>query len=423
MKKKNVLMAVSAVAMVAAPISVASAHTLQQGNVTTVTFWEDWSGDGQKQMQAMVDRFNKTHPNIQVKDVLVNNMTTKFLTGATSGDVPDIMAWDRWQTALYAPKGVLYPINSYIKKDNVNINNFYNQAVNELSWNGNIYGLPLTVDARALFYNKTLFAKAGIKHPPTTWAELEQDAKKTTIWKNGKLVQAGFLDPQAGNFNMWLQQAGGWMLTPDNKKTNFNNKYGLEVLNFWHQLMAVDKVYQSGFDSGLPNGEDAFGVGQAAMQYNGPWMLGTYKQYGSKLNFGIVMPPKGPGPAGKSASMMGGFGLVIPSGAKNKDAAWEFMNWWLNVPQNDAYWGQESSNLPGNKIAAQYPWFAKDPLLKPFIQTLAVAKTRPAVPGYFPLEGNVTIPTFQLFLDGKLTAQQALTKAQQQGDAVLAQNQ
>ena len=410
--------------MVGATLTEAAAQTTAKhaSGVTTVIFWEDWTGQGQQQMMKMVDKFNATHKNIQVKDVVQSNMITKFLTGATSGNVPDIMEWDRWQTALYAPKGVLYPINNFVKQDNVNLKDFYQQALNELTWNGNLYGLPLTVDARALFYNKTLFAKAGIKNPPQTWAQLAADAKKLTIWKNGKLVQAGFLGPQAGDFNMWLQQAGGSMLTPNNKQTNFNNAKGLAVLNFWHQLLFTDKVYQIGFDSGLPNGEDAFGVGQAAMELNGPWMLGTYEQYGNKLNFGVVQPPKGPGPAGRRASMMGGFGMAIPAAAKNKQAAWVFEKWWIANAANDAYWGKESSNLPGNIIAGQEPYFTKNPYIKPFLETLKYAKTRPAVPGYFPLEGNVTIPIFTLFEEGKMTAKQALQKAQQQGNEVMAQN-
>lgn len=404
--------------------SAASAQTVAKhdSGVTTVTFWEDWTGLGQQQMMKMVDKFNATHKNIQVKDVLQNNMITKFLTGATSGNVPDIIEWDRWQTALYAPKGVLYPINDFVKQDHVNLKDFYGQALKELTWNGNLYGLPLTVDCRALFYNKTMFAKAGIKSPPQNWAQLEADAKKLTIWKNGKLVQAGFMVPGAGDFNMWLQQAGGWMLTPDNKKTNFNNAAGLAVLNFWHRLLYTDKVYQIGFDSGLPNGEDAFGVGQAAMEYNGPWMLATYEQYGNKLDFGVAPPLAGPGPKGQRASLMGGFGMVIPAAAKNKQAAWEFEKWWIANVKDDAYWGEESQNLPGNILSGQQPFFQDNPYLKVFIDSLKYAKIRPTVPGYFPLEGNVTIPIFTLFEDGKMTAQQALQKAQQQGDEVLAQN-
>lgn len=422
-KKRNVLLTVvtvpfSAIMLLGTTPLVASADT----NVTTVTFWEDWTGAGQKQMEAMVDRFNKTHPTIHVVDEVQSNMTTKFLTGATSGQVPDIMEWDRWQTALYAPKGVLYPINDFVKQDNVNLNNFYSAALNELTWNNHLYGLPLTVDARALFYNKRLFKQAGIKNPPKTWAQLEADAKKLTVWKNGKLVQAGFLGPAAGDFNMWLQMAGGSMLTPDGKKTNFNSAAGLTTLNFWSKLLFKDKVWQVGFDSGLPNGEDAFGVGQAAMETNGPWMLGTYEQYGNKLDFGVVQPPKGPGPHGRRASMMGGFGLVIPAAAKNKEAAWEFEKWWIADEHNDAYWGEESSNLPGNIQAGKIAYFSKNPLIKPFLQTLKYAKTRPTVTGYFPLEGNVTIPIFTLFEEGKMTAKQALDKAQQQGDQVLAQN-
>ncbi|MCL6442762.1 MAG: ABC transporter substrate-binding protein [Alicyclobacillus sp.] len=396
----------------------ASAHT--DNNVTEVTFWGDWSGQGEKQFDAMVNRFNATHKNIHVTYVVQQNMITKFLTASTSGQAPDIMFWDRWQTALYAPKGVLYPIDNFIKRDNINLNDYFSEALREMTWNKHLYGLPLTVDARVLFYNKTMFKKAGITHPPNTWDELEQDAKRLTIWKGNKLVQAGFSLDDVGLFNMWLQQAGGQMVTNDGSKTAFNNAKGLEVLNFWNKLLNIDKVYQVGFASGLPNGEDGFSAGKVAMMYSGPWMISTYKKY-SNLDFGVAQPPKGPGPDGRRASIMGGFSLVIPAAAKHKEAAWEFEKWWLAQPKNALYWAQESDNIPGNLKAVNTPFFQKDPYLKPIVDTLKYAKIRPPFAGYPDVEIKGTIPTFQLFLAGKLTAKQALDRAQQIGDQVLEQ--
>jgi len=138
------------------------------------------------------------------------------------------------------------------------------------------------------------------------------------------------------------------------------------------------------------------------------------------LDWGIVPPPKGP--SGNTGALMGGFGLAIPTGAKQKDAAWEFLKWWLNKPENALLWGKTSNNIPGNLKAVRDPYFQKDPFWKPITDTLKFAKIRPGVPGYPPMEGQAVVPNVQLFLEGKQDAKTALSKAQQSGDRILQDN-
>jgi multiple sugar transport system substrate-binding protein len=389
------------------------------GNVTTVTFWGDWGGEGEKQFNTMVDAFNKTRKDIQVKYVVQEDMITKFLTASTSGGAPDIMFWDRWRTALYAPKNVLLPIDELMTKDKISKDDFYAEAIKELSHGGKLYGLPLTVDARALFYNKKLLAEAGVE-PPKTWEELAVAAKKLTKWNGDKLERAGFSMQDVGLFNMYLQQAGGSMVTADGSKTAFNNEKGQTVLNYWNRLLNTEKVYQVGFEEGLGKDQDAFVTGKTAMLYTGPWMISTYKKYGKDLDFGIVPPPAGPN--GDKGSVMGGFGLVIPRASKQQAAAWEFMKWWLAQPENALLWAKTSFNIPGNLKAVQDPFFQNDPFWKPILESLQFAKIRPPFAGYSPMEVDALIPNLQLYVQGKQPAAQTLQKAAEQGDKALTEN-
>jgi multiple sugar transport system substrate-binding protein len=390
------------------------------GEVVNLTFWGDWSGEGEKQIQTMVQAFNDSHPNIKVTYLVQEDMVTKYLTAATSGTAPDVLIWDRWRTALYAPKGVFEPIDSFMERDGVSKDDFYSEALRELSWDNNLYGLPLTVDARALFYNKTLLDEAGVA-PPTTWDELAAAAEKLTKRDaSGKLVQSGMSFQDVGLFNMWLQQAGGQMVAEDGNSTAFNSPEGLEVLNFWNQMVNERRVYDVGFESGLGQGQDPFVTGQVAMMYTGPWMLTTYKTYGQDLEFGVVPPPAGPN--GDRGAVMGGFGLTMSASSQQKDAAWEFIRWWLAEPENALLWAETSLNIPGNLEALNDPFFQDDPYLKPIVDTLAFATIRPPFPGYSPMEGNALIPNLQLFMQGDMDAATALAKAQEQGDKELQDN-
>ncbi|MEV0384807.1 ABC transporter substrate-binding protein [Nonomuraea sp. NPDC050643] len=396
----------------------ASSDTPASDGVVRLKFWGDWSGEGEQQFRTMTAAFNKTHPKIQVEYVVQEDMLTKFLTASTSGQAPDVMFWDRWRTATYAPKGVLHPIDDRLKKDGIERERFYSEALRELTQGGKLYGLPLTVDARALFYNKAHLKEAGVE-PPRTWAELEQAAVKLTRREGGKLVRAGLSMDDVGLFSMYMRQAGGQMVSDDCSRTTFNGPPGLQALDLWNR-MAKAGVYQSGFEKGLGEGTDAFATGKVSMILTGPWNITTYKKYGKDLDFGIVPPPAGP--QGGQASLMGGFGLVIPQAAKHKEESWEFVKWWTAEKENAMLWAKTSLNIPGNVQAAQDPFFAGDPFWKPILDTLQFAKIRPACAGYGPMEEETLIPALQLLMEGKTTAQQALTQAQQQGDRVLKEN-
>ncbi|MCG8452005.1 MAG: ABC transporter substrate-binding protein [Spirochaetales bacterium] len=393
----------------------ASGKGSEDSGRTVISYWGDWGGEGQKQFEFMLNAFNESQDQITAEYVLQQDMVTKFLTASVSGDAPDLMFWDRFRTALYAPKGVLLPIEERMVADGISPDAFYSEAIRELTNDGHLYGLPLTVDCRALFYNKAMFAEKGLE-PPQTWDELLVAAKALTEWDGDKMIVAGMSLNDVGLFNMWLQQAGGQMLNDDGQATAFNTKAGKQVLDFWKELMDA-KVYTLGFETGLGEGIDAFATGKVAMTYSGPWMLSTYESYGDNLDFGVVPPPAGP--QGDHAGLMGGFGLVIPSAAKHKDESWELMKWWLTVPENAGMYAQMSKNIPGVKMATEDAYYAENPYYPSFIETFEFAKIRPTVAQYPNMEIKAVIPQLQMFMEGKLSAQEALDAAQEMGDILL----
>ncbi|MNN74834.1 hypothetical protein D3C81_1910730 [compost metagenome] len=119
---------------------------------------------------------------------------------------------------------------------------------------------------------------------------------------------------------------------------------------------------------------------------------------------------------------MGGFGLVIPEGSKHHDEAWEFIKWWTASKDNALLWAKTSLNLPGFKPSMEDPFFQNDPLWKPFLETLEFAKVRPSHPGYSVMETDALAPNLQLNQQNKLSIEDTLKKAQEQGDKMLKAN-
>lgn len=378
-----------------------------------VTFWGSWVGDQAKQMEAQVQRFNAAQTALQARYVPQKELEQKLLTGLASGSVPDVVLWDRFQTSLYVPRGALQSISDRVTADGVDVGSMYEQAVGELTVADQLYGLPLLVDNRSLFYNTEMLDAAGLT-PPTTWDELGTAATKLTRRSGSTLQVSGFALDDPGLFSIWIRQAGGTMLTADNSAVAFNSPQGLQVLQFWKELMDAG-VYELGFGAGgVP-----FAEKKVAMTYTGPWAFADLDKV-ADLTYGTAEPVAGP--TGDKAAGMGGFGLAIPEGAKNADGAWEFMKWWCADAANGVEFGRISGQIPANRTAANDAFFTGDDKYKALIATMEYAAVRPAVAGYSDMEGKALIPNLQKFLAGEIGAEQALAASETMGNQVLAEN-
>ena len=85
-----------------------------------------------------------------------------------------------------------------MKQDDISASDFPAATQYYTQYNGKRCALPLLADDYGLYYNKALFAKAGITRPPKTISELTADAKKLTVRNaDGSLKVVGF-DPFIG---------------------------------------------------------------------------------------------------------------------------------------------------------------------------------------------------------------------------------
>jgi multiple sugar transport system substrate-binding protein len=414
MKKHLRALALLGVATLAVTAAGCSAGDTGAGDgPEPVVMWGSWSGDQVKQLEEQAARFNDAQDDYEVSYVPQELVEEKLLTALAGGQVPDVVLWDRYQTSLYAPKGALATIDDFVKEDDIDTGVFYEPALGEMEVDGKLYGLPLLVDNRSLIYNQSLLDGAGVT-APTNWDELRTAAEAMTVRDGGKLTQAGFDLSDPGLFSMYLAQAGGQLLNDDETKTAFNSAEGLEVLDFWQSLLDTG-VYEQGFgDTG-----DAFAEGRTAMKLDGPWALSTLDQVDG-LEYGVAQPPAGPD--GDTGAYMGGFGLVIPEGAKNAEGAWEFMKWWTTEAENGVAFGEISGWIPANIDAANDPFFTEDEHYAAFIETMNYAQARPNVQGFSDVEGKALVPALERFLSGEISAEQALSDAQTQGDQILAKN-
>jgi multiple sugar transport system substrate-binding protein len=305
--------------------------------ITMMTFVD--LNTGTKAWLKLAKEFHQIHPNISVnfESVPQEQEQTKLTAQIAGGNPPDVAYVDTGLVGAFAPRGALVNLSSYIPKSKALSLSDYPPAFRTMtSYQGDMYGLPIDGESTGLFYRTDLFKKAGIKSPPKTWAELATDAKKLTVPAKKQYGYALFATAQETSYYWYpfLYQAGGSQTNSSDTKVAYDSPAGIKAANFYTSL----RKYSSP-DLWASNSWDArvnFANGNIGMYMAGAWfegeMISNFPQADGKWA-SAPLPTETAG--SKCATTIAGDALVMPSGGKNHDAAWKWMEF-VSAPQNMA---------------------------------------------------------------------------------------
>jgi len=246
----------------------------------TVEWWHISTADEHKALwQEMADEYMAMHPNVTINITVLENeaFKTKLTTVMQSGEPPDIFqSWGGGVMNDYANAGLLLDINSYLDADGgAWRDTFAPGALGVYSLNGINYGVPWDMGMIGFWYNKDLFAQAGIDAPPATWAEFLDDVQA--------LKAAGITPIALGEgdkwpgMHMWAYLAtriGGKAAFLDagvNRTGSFTDPAFIQAGEKLQELIALEP-FQDGFLGATYSDEAALvGNGEAAMELMGQW--------------------------------------------------------------------------------------------------------------------------------------------------------
>ena len=209
---------------------------------TTVTFSYLWTGAEAAALQKIIGEFNASQSAITVKGVSSPDFQKQLASMSASTGSFDISDNFGNGVGSWAAKGILEPLDSYIKADNLDTSDFVPAALNQMKYNGQIYSLPIAVHDFELLYNKAEFAAAGISAPPATTEDLAADiAKLTKVDSSGNITQLGLGNPDTGTTLTTLGYAfGGTWDGADGKTPSPQDPGNIAALTFYQQNI-VDK--------------------------------------------------------------------------------------------------------------------------------------------------------------------------------------
>jgi multiple sugar transport system substrate-binding protein len=254
------------------------------------------------------------------------------------GKCPDVlMAWDLTYAGL-AARGVLLDLNTMLAQDKPFAADVKSGGIRSLydtfTFDGGQYALPEQWSGNFLYYNKRLFAEAGVRPPPGRWDQpwsfgefLDAAKGLTKRDRSGRVGQWGYVDSwvpfyAAGLFGM---NNGVPWCTPRMNPThlNFDNEAFLEGIQFYADLAHKHRVAPTSSDTQSMSTMDLFTSGRAAMALGGHWRYQTV-DLAKGLDFDVTVLPTGP--KGRAArSNIGTTGLAIAASSPRKQQAWEFV--------------------------------------------------------------------------------------------------
>ncbi len=298
-----------------------------------ITYWHGWTVDSEKAtMEAAVKLFADAHPSIQVEAVCCKT-NDQVLTAISAGNPPD--SWSVWGTqtlAQWAATGVLMNLDELVSATGLDESAFFSAALGTAKYQGKWFGLPMVIDAMAVYYNKGLFKEAGLdpEAPPKTMEELLQMAEKLTKLDDaGNISQLGFTG--WGFSEAVAYMYGGRWWDPASGKPSANdpgNVAAWTAMASYFKKFGAEKI--NTFNSQQANNPlgSLFLVGKVAMALDGDWVTLYVPRFAPNMEWGLFPLPPAAGKAEAAfRTPIDGAIYSIPTGAKNAKEAWEFVRW------------------------------------------------------------------------------------------------
>lgn len=371
------------------------------GEKKTLTFMI-WDKNQEPGMTAIAKAFTEKNPNVEVKVQVTgwDEYWTKLEAAATGGALPDIFWMHSTRFHEYASNNILLEVGSTIGDD---YKNFPEDLVKLYELDGKNYSVPKDFDTIGVFYNKTLFDKAGIPYPDGTWdwAKFLEVSKQLT--KDGVYGFAAPMDAQQGYWNA-IYQNGGKVI--DGKKSGYDMKESQEALEWWVNLSLKEKVSPTQAQFAETDAYTMFMSGKVAMVMLGSWMVPAIESNADfAKNVDVTVLPKGK----TQASIYNGLGYSAAASTKYPEETKAFLKFAASEEAN-LLQAKHASAIPAYN-GTQQGWIDHNPAmnLKIFVDQLAYGVIFPnskTAPQWRAYENELFSPLFAGTVDVKSTTEE-----------------
>ncbi|MFD5112465.1 extracellular solute-binding protein [Streptomyces sp. NPDC058391] len=357
-------------------------------------------------LESVKKQFEKAHPGKKVELIPIQAPDNDYATKAqqmmrSPKTAPDLVYEDTFRINSDIKAGYLRPLDEYLATWDT-----WDQFVDTAKAaakadDGKTYGIPDGTDTRGLWFNKKIFAQAGLPADwqPKNWAEVLDAARTVKEKVPGVIPLNVYTGKGPGEaavmqgFEMLLYGTGADPLyDPSAKKWVAGSQGFRDALGFVRTVYA-EKLGPDVSDALDPNigtrvATEFFPEGKLAISLDGSWMGQNWINKGPKewpdwsTDLAQAPMPTQHGQAPGKVSMSGGWTWAIPQKSANPDLAWEFITT-QQTKDNAVEWDVVAAQIAVRKDVAADPRYLKSmPGIEFFTGLVAATHYRPALPVY-----------------------------------------
>ena len=326
---------------------------------TEVQWWHAMTGFLGEKVNDIVVKFNASQSDFEVKAVFKGSYPETLTAGIAAYRAktqPHLIQGQEVATQTMLSSGAIYPVYQLMKDQGIQIDwtDFLSVVLSYYAKDGNLYSMPFNSSTAILYYNRTIFKKAGLDptKAPVTYDDIEKAAKAcvssgatkigfTTAWPSWTLIE----NAHAWHDQPFADQNNGFKGMASQLK--INGSFGVKLLTLLTRWQN-DGIYTysgrgSKGDQPIINGEAAIGLASTAL-------VGTLAKT-AKFEWGTGRLPRMAGyPQGNS--IIGGASLWVMKGRKDEEykGVAKFLEF-LGKPEQQAWWHATTGYLPVSKSA------------------------------------------------------------------------
>lgn len=347
---------------------------LGSAQAVEIEYWQYVFDSRVKAMDQLIENFEAANPDITVKHTTFPyaDYQTRVVAAKVAGQGPDVVQLFYGWLDQFVSGGLIQPLDPAVFPHDAIEADFF-PIVSAMKRGDDYYGLPTAVRSLALFYNKAIFAEAGLEAPQNL-EELLAAAEATTKRDgSGNITSAGITMDMAGQDHHWwrevlIRQNGG---EPYDAEGNvaYDSEAGAAALKFYTDLQTEHNVGLVGF---MDEGQAAFRAGLAAMTIDGTFRLGAFAD--NPFEWGVVELPADAN--GLRSNYSSYFANAIGATAEGEEleAAQKFLQY-ISSPEAMEIWLDVVGELPARRDVALTETNLADPILGPFLAGLDYAHT------------------------------------------------
>jgi multiple sugar transport system substrate-binding protein len=375
---------------------------------------------------ALINAFEKQYPNIHVSLTSAptdtdTNRATLVTTISGGAATPDVFMGDVIWPAQFGAHQLAVPLSNYLPASYWS--QFAPGLVQGASYKGQVYGSPLFEDQGFMYYRKDLLAKAGLQ-PPTTWQQLETEAKtlvSSHAVKYGFVWQGASYEGLTCNFMEYLASAGGTATNSSYTQATLDSPQASQALTFMRSLITSGASPAAVTTFQEAQAMNTFAAGDAAFLRNWDYAYTAATDPAtSKLTaaqVGVEPMPAFAGQPTPGYSNIGGWNLYINPHSKNVAADLTFIKF-MASPTAQTILATEFSEIPTTTVVRNSPQvIALNPVLAIVGKTKLVP--RPAGTPNYPQLSTAIYTNVNAALAGSTSAASALAAAQSQANTAL----